>query len=110
MRSVESFGSAEPSRSWFDQNSFAPIEQTVLLLRIRGQPDIGITRRRKVNSSESAQMNDTHPLEIRVDERARQTYRTLRETGLSDTDIMAFAGELLSLVASDVRSQSAAAE
>lgn len=43
-----------------------------------------------------------------VDERARDTYRSLRDKGLSDTDIMAFAGELLSLVASDVRSQTAA--
>lgn len=33
---------------------------------------------------------------------AKSTYEKLREGGLSDTDIMAFAGELLSLVASDV--------
>jgi len=43
-----------------------------------------------------------------VDERAQDTYRALRDKGLSDTDIMAFAGELLSLVATDVRSQAAA--
>ncbi len=36
------------------------------------------------------------------------TYRQLRDSGLSDPDIMAFAGELLSLVASEYRSQSAA--
>jgi hypothetical protein len=39
---------------------------------------------------------------------ARATYRELRQAGLSDTDIMAFAGELLSLVATDVRAQTAA--
>lgn len=39
---------------------------------------------------------------------ARSTYQELRSGGLSDTDIMAFAGELLSLVATGVRSQSAA--
>lgn len=39
---------------------------------------------------------------------ARDTYRELRQGGLSDTDIMAFAGELLSLVATDVRAESAA--
>ncbi len=33
---------------------------------------------------------------------AKSTYEKLREGGLSETDIMAFAGELLSLVASDV--------
>lgn len=39
---------------------------------------------------------------------ARSTYRELRQKGLSDTDIMAFAGEMLSLVATDVRAQTAA--
>ncbi len=39
---------------------------------------------------------------------ARDTYRELRRGGLSDTDIMAFAGELLSCVASDVRAEAAA--
>jgi hypothetical protein len=39
---------------------------------------------------------------------ARSTYQELRRGGLSDTDIMAFAGELLALVATDVRSQVAA--
>lgn len=39
---------------------------------------------------------------------ARATYRELRQGGLTDTDIMAFAGELLSLVATDVRAQTAA--
>lgn len=39
---------------------------------------------------------------------ARSTYRELRQMGLSDTDIMAFAGEMLSLVATDVRAQTAA--
>lgn len=34
---------------------------------------------------------------------AHRTYETLRADGLSDVDIMAFAGELLALVASDVR-------
>ena len=34
---------------------------------------------------------------------AESTYRSLRDSGLSDTDIMAFAGELLSLVAAGVR-------
>lgn len=34
---------------------------------------------------------------------ARRTYLDLRSGGLSDTDIMAFAGELLSLVAAGVR-------
>lgn len=40
--------------------------------------------------------------------RAEETYRQLKNAGLSDTDIMAFAGELLSLVATGVRSQAAA--
>ena|GEM_PF-1363940 len=34
---------------------------------------------------------------------ARTTYTDLRAGGLSDTDIMAFAGEILSLVAAGVR-------
>lgn len=34
---------------------------------------------------------------------AQTTYEDLRAGGFSDTDIMAFAGELLSLVATDVR-------
>jgi hypothetical protein len=34
---------------------------------------------------------------------ARSTYKDLRSGGLSDTDIMAFAGEILSLVAAGVR-------
>ena len=38
---------------------------------------------------------------------AHRTYEDLRVAGLSDVDIMAFAGELLSLVASGVRSQPA---
>lgn len=36
---------------------------------------------------------------------ARKTYRDLRDTGLSDVEIMAFAGELLELVAQGVSSQ-----
>jgi hypothetical protein len=43
-----------------------------------------------------------------IEPRARAIYRELRDGGFSDTDIMAFAGELLSLVAMDVRSASAA--
>jgi len=39
---------------------------------------------------------------------ALRTYQQLRDRGLSDVDIMAFAGDLLSLVASEVRAQSAA--
>lgn len=39
---------------------------------------------------------------------AQSTYNELRTGGLSDTDIMAFAGELLSLVASGVRAETAA--
>lgn len=34
---------------------------------------------------------------------AQTTYDELRAGGFTDTDIMAFAGELLSLVATDVR-------
>ncbi len=34
---------------------------------------------------------------------AQSTYRHLRAGGLSDTDIMAFAGEILALVAAGVR-------
>ena len=41
-------------------------------------------------------------------ELAQSTYRELRNRGLSDTDIMAFAGELLTLVASEYRNPSAA--
>lgn len=44
------------------------------------------------------------------DELARTTYQELRSGGLTDTDIIAFAGELLSLVATEVRSSQAAAE
>lgn len=43
-----------------------------------------------------------------IDVRARAVYRELRERGFRDADIMAFAGELLSLVATDVRSAAAA--
>ncbi len=50
----------------------------------------------------------TETVQAAIDERARATYQQLRDTGLSDTDIMAFAGELLSLIASDVRNQAAA--
>lgn len=39
---------------------------------------------------------------------ARTTYQELRDGGLSDTDIIAFAGELLSLIATNVSSQAAA--
>ena len=46
-------------------------------------------------------------LEVQGPERAQQlaagTYQKLREGGFSDTDIMAFAGKLLALVASEVR-------
>lgn len=38
---------------------------------------------------------------------ARSTYKDLRAGGLSDTDIMAFAGEILSLVAAGVRDSAA---
>jgi len=38
---------------------------------------------------------------------ARTTYKDLRSGGLSDTDIMAFAGEILSLVAAGVRDSAA---
>jgi len=38
---------------------------------------------------------------------ARATYKDLRAGGLSDTDIMAFAGEILSLVAAGVRNSAA---
>lgn len=64
-----------------------------------------------------AQLNTqtSQPLKARPDaeppapvDLARDTYRELRQSGLSDTDIMAFAGELLSLVATDVRAHSAA--
>lgn len=41
---------------------------------------------------------------------AHRTYEDLRAEGLSDVDIMAFAGELLALVASDVRRQPSAAD
>jgi hypothetical protein len=41
-------------------------------------------------------------------ELSQRTYRQLRERGLSETDIMAFAGDLLALVASDVRIRGAA--
>lgn len=39
---------------------------------------------------------------------ARSTYRELRDGGFSDADIMAFAGELLALIATDVRATAAA--
>ena len=39
---------------------------------------------------------------------AESTYRELCAAGLTETDIMAFAGELLSLVASGVRERPAA--
>jgi hypothetical protein len=38
---------------------------------------------------------------------AKSIYRELRATGLSEQDVMAIAGELLSLVATDVRGQGA---
>lgn len=49
----------------------------------------------------------------RVDPRApavlaRSTYQELRQGGLTDTDIMAFTVELLSLVATGVRERAAA--
>jgi hypothetical protein len=37
---------------------------------------------------------------------ARATYQELRRSGLSDLDIMAFAGEVLDLVATDVSRES----
>ncbi len=43
-----------------------------------------------------------------MEPRALETYRELKECGFNDADIMAFAGELLSLVATDVRSTAAA--
>ena len=41
---------------------------------------------------------------------AKSIYRELRQTGLSERDVMALAGELLSLVASDVRGQGGSSE
>lgn len=38
---------------------------------------------------------------------AKSIYRELRATGLSERDVMALAGELLSLVTTDVRGQGA---
>ena len=45
---------------------------------------------------------------MEIEPLARSTYRELRDGGFSDADIMAFAGELLSLIATDVRSTAAA--
>jgi len=53
------------------------------------------------------------PLETNVDLKdprtvrilAKSIYRELRDHGLCERDVMALAGELLSLVTSDVRSQ-----
>jgi hypothetical protein len=39
---------------------------------------------------------------------AKSLYRELRGNGLGERDVMALAGELLSLVTTDVRTQSAA--
>lgn len=43
------------------------------------------------------------PAEVRPRDLASTTYQELKRNGLSDVDIMAFAGELLDLVASGVR-------
>jgi hypothetical protein len=69
-----------------------------------------VTVKRRPQSPAQAPKEGAKP---QVDDRApgvlaRSTYQELRDGGLSDTDIMAFAGELLSLVASEVRSQAAA--
>lgn len=45
---------------------------------------------------------------VDIEIQARDIYRALRDNGCSDTDIMAFAGELLSLVATNVRSVASA--
>jgi hypothetical protein len=37
---------------------------------------------------------------------AKSIYRELRSSGFSEQDVLAFAGELLTLITSDVRSQS----
>jgi hypothetical protein len=50
---------------------------------------------------ESSKPND--PRAVRI--LAKSIYRELRATGLSERDLMALAGELLSLVATDVRGQ-----
>jgi hypothetical protein len=61
----------------------------------------------------SAQIESNHSIhknseEVAPDVLARSTYQQLRDGGLTDTDIIAFAGELLSLVTTEVRSQAAA--
>jgi len=48
--------------------------------------------------------SDPHdPRAVRI--LAKSVYRELRATGLSERDVMSFAGELLALVTSDVKSQ-----
>ena len=49
---------------------------------------------------ESTKPNDD-PRAVRI--LARSIYRELRATGLSERDVMALAGELLALLATDVR-------
>lgn len=56
----------------------------------------------------NSQTSPSKTSDTEAGERAATTYRQLKNAGLSDTDIMAFAGELLSLVATGVRSQAAA--
>lgn len=51
-----------------------------------------------MTSTESSLATAVAPTQL-----AESTYRSLRSAGLSDMDIMAFAGELLSLVAAGVR-------
>jgi hypothetical protein len=50
---------------------------------------------------ETSKPND--PRAVRI--LAKSIYRELRATGLSERDVMALAGELLSLVTTDVRGQ-----
>lgn len=55
-----------------------------------------------------SQVSATERTMPELNEDARETYQRLRNSGLTDTDVMMFAGELLSLVALGVRSQAAA--
>lgn len=62
----------------------------------------------KVTAQANFQTSSNEQASSELNQRALETYQKLRNSGLSDTDVMAFAGELLSLVALGVRSQAAA--
>ena len=61
-----------------------------------------------MSQSQSADTTPTQPRALRI--LAKSTFRELKSSGYSRSDILAFATEMLSLVSSDIRVEAAPEE